>query len=801
MSSGRQTAAAVLALLALYFLFARPAALQATRKDPTRLHNGWALTPAGTHESTGDMLLGAALSPDGSTLAMTSCGAEDHTVYLLDASTGKIRQRIPVERAWGGLAWMPNGKQFLVSGGTSARIHRLVRAEDGNYKAGKPLELPELANAPRDLPWVGGLAVSPDGSTVYAAVTASDTVYALDIESGRVKTRRQVNSGARPYSVRLSPEGKRLYVGLWAASSVSVLNAESLAVERTLTTGSHPNDLLVTPERLFVSCGNDDAVVVLDAETGQISEWIVTRLTPRSPAGSTPNALAVSPDGRSLFVANADNNAVAMVDISEPGRSRIKGFIPTAWYPTSVSVSRDGKRLFIGSSKGHGTGANPVRDLPIDPVAPKGYPYIATLLSGLISTIEIPDDRQLAAYSRQVMANSPYSDAVLDRPRRAPSPGENPIPSRPGDASPIKYVLYIIKENRTYDQVLGDLKDHSGRPIGNGDPNLTLFGEDVTPNHHALARDFVLLDNLHCDGEVSVDGHHWSNAAYVPDFMQRTWPQQYSRKGTPPLNEALSATPAGRIWDLCERHGVPFRTYYYHTRERMSAAWAKARAAGRRDYDYVDIFLKEFREFERSGEMPRFMVMALSEDHTRGTTPGAFTPKACVASNDLALGKIVETISHSKYWKEFAIFVIEDDAQNGPDHVDAHRTVAFAISPYTRRRHVDSTFYTTSSMLRTIELILGLPPMSQYDAAATPMYASFTTKPDLTPFRALPPRIDLQAKNPATGARRSRAFDFSEPDRLTEADEDAFNRILWHSVKGAGVPYPGVVRRALPVSK
>jgi hypothetical protein len=265
------------------------------------------------------------------------------------------------------------------------------------------------------------------------------------------------------------------------------------------------------------------------------------------------------------------------------------------------------------------------------------------------------------------------------------------------------------------------------------------------------------------------------------------------------LNEELAATPNGRIWDVCERHGVDYRTYYYHTRKRMSPEWAAARAAGRRDYDYVDIFIRDFQQMERDGTMPRFMVMALSEDHTRGTTPGAFTPKASVASNDLGLGKIVAAISRSRYWKEFAIFVIEDDAQNGPDHIDAHRTVGLVISPFTRKQGVDSTFYTTSAFLRTMELILGLPPMSQFDAAATPLYNAFSLTADTRPYDALQPKVDMEAKNPAQayGAQRSARIDFSEPDRLTLADEDALNRALWHSIKGADTPYPGVRRRAL----
>jgi hypothetical protein len=365
-------------------------------------------------------------------------------------------------------------------------------------------------------------------------------------------------------------------------------------------------------------------------------------------------------------------------------------------------------------------------------------------------------------------------------------------------------VLYIIKENRTYDQVLGDMKDAAGKPVGNGDPALTLFGEDVTPNHHALAREFVLLDNLYANGEVSVDGHHWSNGAYVPDAMQRTWPSEYGGKGGTPIRygdfgDPLAETPSGRIWDLCERAGLPFRTYYYHVDKRRSDAWAQARARGTRDYVAADIFLKDLAEWGQSGEMPRFTVMALSEDHTTGTRPGSFTPKACVASNDLAVGKIVEACSKSRFWKEMAIFIIEDDAQNGPDHVDAHRTVALAVSPYTRRGAVDSTMYSTCSLLRSMELILGLPPMTQYDAGATPLYAAFTNRPDFTPYNVRPARIDLDARNLRTayGASASRAMDLSEPDHLTRQDEDTLNRVLWHSVKGASALYPGIHRSPL----
>lgn len=805
LSPRRAALAASLSLLGIFLTHAALAQRPGPQKDGVRLHNGWKITPAGTQEKVGDMLLGGVLSPDGKTLALTSAGASAHHLHLIDTATGKVRQSLPVARAWNGIAWGREGAMLYVSGGASPVIHVFQRQGDGSFTPAAAITLPDLTQTPAAEPdkgaaWIAGLALAPDGRTLYAANIATDTIYALDLPGGAVRMKRKLDDGARPYCLRFAPDGGRLYVTQWGRDSIVALKADSLETARTLTTGRHPNDLLFHPDgRLFVSCGNEDTVNVLDTESGQTRERIRMTLTPRAPAGATPAALALTPDGRTLFVVNSDNNAVAVVDVARPGQSRVQGFIPTGWYPTAVSVAPDGKRLFIGSGKGLGTGPNPVTELPINPVTATGFPYIATLLSGLIATVDMPDDTRLAAYTRQVIANTPYRDEHLDRPASAPRPGTNPIPSRLGDPSPIKHILYIIKENRTYDQVLGDFRDHTGKPRGKGDPNLTLFGEDVTPNHHALAREFVQFDNLYCDGEVSVDGHHWSNGAYVPDFMQRTWPAQYGGKGRPPLTPELAATPAGRLWDLCEQKGLSYRTYYYHTTRNRSEEWAAARAAGRRDYDYVDIFIKDLKAFERTDSLPRFMVMALSEDHTRGTTPGAFTPKACVASNDLGLGKIVEACSKSKFWKEMAIFVIEDDAQNGPDSVDAHRTVGLVISPYTRRRHLDSTFYTTVSLLRTMELILGLPPMSQYDAAATPLYNAFTAKPDLTPYTVLPARIDLNAKNPASafGARQSLALDLSEPDRLTVADEDTLNRVLWHSIKGAHTPYPGITRRAL----
>jgi hypothetical protein len=416
-----------------------------------------------------------------------------------------------------------------------------------------------------------------------------------------------------------------------------------------------------------------------------------------------------------------------------------------------------------------------------------------------------------------VYRNCPYSDELLTV---APHPVQTAIPTKVGDPSPIQHVIYIIKENRTYDQVFGDL------PQGNGDPALTMFGREITPNHHKLAEEFVLLDNLYCNGHVSADGHPWSTMAYNTDYIARNWALTYSRRaGIDDDDEGnLSRAPSGYIWDLCARNKLTYRSYGEYG-GRVSQPDGTLRMEGRvpglvghvcptyglpnkdgtkaRDTDKVEIFLEEFREFEKQGNLPRLLILSLGEDHTEGTRPGSPTPQACVASNDLALGRLVEAVSASKLWPKIAIFVIEDDAQNGPDHVDAHRTVGLVISPYVKRKTLDSTQYSTSSMLRTMELILGLPPLSQFDASARPMFNSFTNQADLTVYKHEPARIDLNAKNTplAYGAERSQKMNFEEYDKI---DDFELNEILWRAIKGKDAPLPPAVRRAIayrPVSK
>jgi hypothetical protein len=572
--------------------------------------------------------------------------------------------------------------------------------------------------------------------------------------------------------------------------------------------------MVLAPDgRLFVACGNENSIYVLDTATMQPVEVISTAMHRMAPVGSTPNALALDGSGKMLFVANADNNNVGVINISEREVSNVVGFIPTAWYPASLALSRDQKSLYVGSAKGLGSYAN--ERGPTSPLINEGNreakgargEHVARLQRGSVSEIPLANLKtEIRNYTHQALANSPYNDEQLAR-ARPPQSGPSVVPREVGAGSPIKHVIYIIKENRTYDQVFGAL------PQGNGDPRLCIFGRNVTPNHHKIAEEFVLLDNLYCDAEVSVDGHSWSNSAYATDFNEKRWPPQYG--GHSAAVRGPGDTPSsGHLWDLAAAKGLTYRSYG-ESAERVSdgtQTFARARvnalinhicpkfAAGR-DTEKLLAFFEEFDEFEKNFEskdpnkrLPNYIVMSLGENHTQGTTPGAPTPIAAVANNDWALGQLVERVSRSRYWPETAIFVIEDDAQNGPDHVDARRTVGLVVSPYTKRKVVDSTMYTTSSMVRTIELLLGLPPMTQYDAAAMPMYASFATKADLTPYTHLPPQVDVNERNGprAVGAKLSMEMDFSEYDRTPMF---ALNEIIWKSVRGADSEMP------LPVSR
>ncbi len=805
-------------LLLLILLTRSVAQIPGPDNSSTLLPSGWRISPVGRHLSTPDYVLRLTPSPDGKVLVGLHSGFNPHGIVVAKPDGSEIVQRIPLRSAWMGLAWSPDGTRLYVSGGNAngGKKPEIAPVYELEYRNGLLTTGPtrRFTNglAANKVYW-SGLAHHPSKPILYAANRGTEAepgqVFAFDTRDGRVLG--VVTVEVTPYDLELSPDGATLFVSNWSSQSVSVVSTEDLQVRNTIRVGDNPNDIVLSKDRrLFVACGNGNSVYVVDTTEMRAVETIRTSLTPGAPVGSTPNALALDKDGRMLFVANADNHNVAVVHVGALEESHVLGFIPTAWYPSSLSLSKDGRSLFIGSSKGLG-GYSDERG-PHSPIrndgGKAGFGSVKSLQKGSLSVVPLRDlKKKIKDYTRQVVANTPYRDSLLAA-AKPPAVLPTVLPSRVGAGSPIKHVIYIIKENRTYDQVFGDL------PQGNGDPRLTLFGRKVTPNQHRLAEDYILFDNLYCDAEVSVDGHSWSNAGYATDFNEKLWPPNYggiSKAGT----TRATIPSSGYLWDNAARKGLTYRSYgefAARTSEggQMEAAQGvgglvghvspKFRLAGMRDTDNVRAFIEEFNRYETNYasknpnlRLPNFIVMSLGEDHTQGTRAGVPTPVAAVANNDWAVGQLVERVSHSPYWPETAIFVIEDDAQDGADHVDARRTTGLVISPYSRRGIVDNTLYTTSSMLRSMELLLGLPPMTQHDAAATPMYPAFGGKFDPTPFTHLPPEVDVNAKNtPASpGAAESAQMDFSDYDLIPMF---ALNEILWRSVKGDSVPMPLPVR-------
>ncbi len=777
------------------------------------LPNGWRLTPLGRAIQTEDMVLNVSAAPDRKSVVALHSGFNPHGLVVVDARSEEAVQRIPLKSAWLGLAWSPNGKRLYVSGGNAnGRKPTLAPIYIFDYENGRLSNQPsgtlEESIDTAELYWSG--LVHHHGKPLLFAANrgtgaGSSNVVVFDTASGKLLQRIPVE--VNPYALVLSDNGQTLYVSNWGSDSVSVIDVNTLRVTGRIAVGDNPNDMALSRDgRLFVSCANENTVAVIDTKTRQVIERVSTALTPNSPEGSTPNALALDRENQMLFVANADNNDVAVVRVAERAKSEVLGFLPVGWYPSALAIQAG--KLYVGNSKGMGSYSDIRGPRSPLPPGPEGNGSVKSLQKGSVEIVDLTQMKaNLRAWTKQVYDNTPYHDDQLVSAKAPAVP--TVVPREVGVGSPIKHVLYIIKENRTYDQVLGDL----GK--GNGDPRLTIFGEKVTPNHHALARQFVLLDNLYCDGEVSVDGHSWSNSAYATDFNEKLWPVTYgghSKAG----NSAAFVPGGGHLWDLAKKKGLTYRSYgEYATRASTGTSMdaspgaggllghvaPKFKLPGMRDTDNAAEFLREFDEYERhfdspdpARRLPNFMVMSLPEDHTAGTTPGRFTPIAMVANNDYAVGMIVDRISHSRYWPETAIFIIEDDAQDGPDHVDARRTTGYLVSPYLKRQIVDSTLYTTSSMLRTMELLLGLPPMSQYDAAANPMYASFDEKPDLTPFVHMQPQVDVMEKNTlrAYGARRSMKMDFGDVDEAPMAE---LNEILWKSIKGADSPVPAPMHR------
>jgi len=770
------------------------------------LHNQWSIRPAGKQLELGLLPINLALHPSGLWIAVLHGGLGDHEVQVIDLQKHKVVSRVTIDQTFYGLCFAPDGQRLYASGGEYEVVHAFD-FDDGllfHHKA-----LPIVKETEKFIP--AGLATDAAGKTLFVAGPWGDSVAIVNLDNPAQPALVRFDKGTYPYTCMPDPAGKRLFVSLWCKAAVAVIDLADNKVSQTWPTEQHPTEMALSPDgkTLFVACANSTQVSVLDTATGKGYETIGCSLHPKAPAGNTPNSLCLTPDGAMLFVANADSHNVAVFSVADPQHAKPLGFIPVGWYPTSVRFNAKNKRIYVANGKGTTPKANPQGPNDTLPRNASVRQYIANLYRGTLASIEMPTPATMAEYTKQAYQCSPLR---ADLSVAAERPTDSPIPAKSGDPCPIKHCIYIIKENRTYDQVFGDM------PQGNGDANLCIFPELVTPNHHRLAREFVLLDNCYCDGEVSASGHEWSMGAYATDFVEKMWPLVY--RGSPKKKlgypaegafDAIARPAGGYLWDRCAEAGVSYRSYgEWITNGKTPADPGQARVKALeghfdpqfRSFDMAypdqkraDRFIDELARFEREGDLPRLVILRLPNDHTAGTKPGSPTPTAFVADNDLALGRVVEAVSKSKFWPDTAIFVIEDDAQNGSDHVDAHRTVALVISPYTKRGSVDSSFYSTSSLLRTMELILGLKPMSQFDAAARPMYQSFQAKADLRPYQHVVPPVDLNEKNKDTawGSKLSENFDLTKEDAV---DDLVLNEVVWRSVRGADSRMPPPVHAA-----
>ncbi len=789
------------------------------------------LRPSGLQINFPGRPVDIALTPDEKFLIVkNSFGLE-----VISITDKKVVQTLPFESggaSFTGLLLSKSGRKIFVTNAQDLILTAEI-GEDHAIKWTGSLKLPEPNIGGPPVP--AGLAVSEDENTIYVALSRNNTLAVINQETGSIV---QIEAGIAPYEVLLV-SGEKAYVSNWGGripaesevvyntsgskvlvdpetgianhGSVSVIDLKNNTRIKDIETGLHPCGMILTPDKskLYVACSNSDVIAVIDTESDSVTEKISVHMQNGIPFGSAPNALAISPDGKTLYAANGTDNAICVIRTKTP--SRVTGYIPVGWYPGAVTLDRKGKWLFVANVKGIGS-----RNKQPGSGGFSTYNYM-----GSVSLVPVPGRKTLRRMTGVVQQNNMLS--ITDK-AFAAAPTEVPVPRLPGQKSPIRHVIYIIKENRTYDQVFGDMEQ------GNGDTSLLEFGREVTPNHHLLAETFGLLDNFNCSGVLSADGHQWTDEAYVTDYLEKSF-GDFTRSYPYDGDDALAYAGSGFIWDNVLRHDLTFRNYGEFVNAVITPPNArfidiykdvvsdtlsfsirsKVNLEQLEPYScptYVSFptkipdiyrageFIKELKTFEENDDLPNFIIMSLPNDHTTGTRPGYPTPSASVADNDLALGMIVEAVSHSKFWKETCIFVTEDDPQDGLDHVDGHRTVGLAISPWSRRGKVISAYYSQINMVRTIENILGLPPMNKLDLYSEPMSECFQEIPDFTPYDAVTNNIPLDSLNPALSALRGDALywakksleqDLDDVDRI---EEDVFNRIIWHAVRGYDVPYP-----------
>lgn len=791
-----------LVLLSLFLGFIVNAQTNST-KNKIELPNGWSLTPAGKSLELGDLPLNIAVSSSKKLMAVTNNGQGTQSLQLINIAKQKVVDNIEIKTAWLGIAFTADEKKLYVSGGNDNWIlqyniinEKLILKDSIKLGDKWPNKISPT-----------GLCIDDAKHLLYVVTKDNNSLYTIDLITKNII--HQLALPAEAYTCALSKNKKELYISSWGSDQILMVDLASKKISSTLAVGSHPNDFVVNKSNtlLFVANANDNSVSIIDLKKKQVIQTLNAALYPDAPAGSTTNGVALSEDEKSIYIANADNNCLAVFDISNPNESKSKGFIPVGWYPTSVKVINH--KIYVANGKGYSSFPNPYGPDPYKIRSQLGFQkgilknskasqYIGSLMKGTLSIITTPTEQQFGQYSKQVYENTPYtkiketsSDAIAG----------SPIPQKLGDKSPIKYVFYIVKENRTYDQILGDVKE------GNGDKELCLFGENITPNQHALAKEFVLLDNFYVNGEVSADGHNWTFGGYATDYLEKNWVVSYGGRGgnyDAEGTRAIANNKKGFIWDFAKRAGVSYRTYgefaddykpNIPVLENHFCTYYTSWDQSVRDTTRVGQWKRDFDSLLANNAVPQLNTLRLINDHTEGLRLGAPSPKAHVADNDLAVGMFVEYLSKSPIWNETAIFIVEDDAQNGPDHVDAHRTTAYLAGGLVKNNFVDHTMYSTTSMLKTIELILGMPPMSQYDAAATTMWNCFQSTPTNKLFSAKALQYDINEKNtqPSVWQKMSEKFDLKKEDAVPDK---LINEVIWKSVKGLEAQMPAPKKAA-----
>jgi YVTN family beta-propeller protein len=828
-----------------------------------RTPTGQVLTPAGRQvELPGMRPQALALSPDGTLLATAG---KTNALVLIDPAVGRVLQTvrlatgtsnsITAEMSFTGLVFSPAGDRiYLSNAGGSVWAFPVDRA--GRVGRATVFSLPG-ANAPKQQHEIAaGLAVSADGRKLYAVGNLGNRLHELDAGSGSVL--RSWETGVAPFDVVLAagkayvsnlggrrpapgdstaPAGKGTSVRIDATrhipdeGSVTVIDLERGVVKTELVVGLHASALAASPGGNYVVVANtgSDTLSVIDTRTDGVIEKIWARQTPADLFGAQPNALAFDPSGGFLYVCNGTQNAVAVVRFEpEENASKVVGLIPVGWFPGAIQYDTRRKQLVVANIKGIGAAKI------FEPGAP---PKLRTKdFFGTVSLVPVPSSSKLATLSAAALRNMHYPRLAAAMLPARPGQRARPVPERVGEPSVFQHVIYVIKENRSYDQVLGDMSE------GNGDASLCIFGEQYTPNQHRIAREFGLLDNTYCSGVQSADGHQWTDSAIANAYVERQLtsgtPRSYPGAKSEDSIDALAWASSGFLWDNALAHGKSFRNYgewmiseagWSDRKRKGTIAWtnfwqeyregkgqvqlrSRAGIGSLRQHSNTNTvgwdlkvpdvmraaeFIRELRHFETNGGFPNLIVLFLPNDHCGGTRGEYPTPGAQMADNDLAFGQVVEAVSHSRFWPETCLVAIEDDPQAGWDHVSGYRTTCYLVSPYSKRRQTISTQYNQTSIVRTIELILGLPPMNQLDATATPMNDCFTETPDFTPYRSVPSRVPLDQLNPDPKIvshpvlRRDAVTSSRLPlDQVDRCPEDVLNRILWRAMKGPDVPYP-----------